>query len=234
MLTDVVRKKIDRKIYGINQQKTIDKIRNVVPENIESMIGELSRGTLDIQTANQIINQEAKTRVESRPQTKFTLTEQQERTQILIKIKTILVEQSEQYKIENPEKTIEQLQQLCGDGLEQSIGTVVRNLINSKEFQRARETYDKFSKKDKTPEFQMSMKLLRNNIRNAEISYTVLKLINMNGTVDEEQKYLDVIENGLDVGNVKLNTISLGKSQDGKRNITLADVWEDKKLEREK
>lgn len=49
----------------------------------------------------------------------------------------------------------------------------------------------------------------------------------------DKYRYLDVIEKGLEIGNVKLNTIFLGKSHNGK-NITLADVWEDEKSEKEK
>ena len=49
----------------------------------------------------------------------------------------------------------------------------------------------------------------------------------MNGTYAEERAYFELIEKGLKMGNVKLGAISLGKSQDGLRTITLADIWTD-------
>ena len=45
---------------------------------------------------------------------------------------------------------------------------------------------------------------------------------------DEEALAFDrIIEKGIKMGNIKLSAISLGKSQDGLRNITLADIWVD-------
>ena len=49
----------------------------------------------------------------------------------------------------------------------------------------------------------------------------------MNGTEREERTYFELIEKGIKMGNIKLSAISLGKSQDGLRNITLADIWVD-------
>lgn len=46
----------------------------------------------------------------------------------------------------------------------------------------------------------------------------------MNGTEEEERRYFELIEKGLKMGNVKLGSISLGKSKDGLRTITLADI----------
>ena len=71
------------------------------------------------------------------------------------------------------------------------------------------------------------MKDLRLKIRNAEISDIVLKGINTQGTEEEEREYFELIEKGIKMENVKLRAISLGKSQDGTRNITLADIWTD-------
>ena len=47
--------------------------------------------------------------------------------------------------------------------------------------------------------------------------------------MEEERAYLELIEKGIKMGNVKLEEISLGKSQDGLRTITLADIWTDEK-----
>ena len=55
---------------------------------------------VNIQKANAMIDEEAKRRVESRPKAKFALTQEQERKQILIQIRTILEERAKKYCIE--------------------------------------------------------------------------------------------------------------------------------------
>lgn len=222
-----VRSRIENKISKIIQQKTIDRIRNDVPVNIELIIKKLANGTVDIQEADEVIKEEAKKRVESKRKTRFTLTEEQEKKQILIQIKTILSENPKQYHIENPETTIMQIQELCGGELNQAIRTVVKNLTGIKDFESAKKICDKFSSKDKESPLSTYIRRLKNEIRNDEISDIVLKGIKMNGTELEERRYFELIEKGIKMGNVNLESISLGKSQDGLRTITLADIWID-------
>ena len=225
MIVGTIRTKIRNKILKINQQKVSDKIRNDVSEDIKSIIDELANGILDIQEANRILDEEARKKVESKPKNRFSLTEEQEKRQSLIQIKTILMEKPEQYNIENPETTIMQIKELCNGGLDQAIRTVVKNLTSAKKFKKAKEVCDKFSSEDNEKQFQKYIITLKKELRNDEIGDMVLKGINMNGTYEEERAYFELIEKGLKIGNVKLGTVSLGKSQDGSKNITLADVW---------
>ena len=230
VITGAMRTKIKNKILRINQQKAIDKIRNDVPENIELIIKDLAKGTLDVQAANEILEDEAKKRVEGKPKTRFTLTEEQEKRQSLIQIKKILMENPEQYHIEKPEVTIMQIEELCNGGLEQAIRTVVKNLTGIKDFERAKEVCDKFSSRNDENQIAKYIMKLKKEIKNDEIGEMVLKGINMNGTYEEERAYLELIEKGLKLGRVKLEAVSLGKSQDGLKNITLADIWIDEEI----
>ena len=161
-----------------------------------------------------------------------SITQEQERKQILIQIKTVLAEKSEQYNIENPEKAITQIQELCGGDTGQSLRTVIKNLIGSKKYNKAKEICDKFSDNDKESQNSIYIKRLRNEIRNAEISDIVMRVINANGTIEEERECIELIENGLKIGNVKPRAVYLGKNQDGSRSITLEDVWTDEKTKR--
>ena len=224
-----IRTNIYNKMSKIQQQIISERIRNDVPTSISAIINDIVIGKLDVQNANEIINSEAKKRVESKPKTRFSLTEEQERRQILIQIRTVLSDRAEQYRIENPEVAIMQIQKLCGGELEQSIRVVVKNLIGQKEFERAKQICNKYALDEEkvTPVF---ITRLKKEIRNKEISDTVLRGIAANGSLEEGIAFYNLIENGLKAGNVKTETISLGKSQDGLRTITLADVW----LERER
>lgn len=77
------------------------------------------------------------------------------------------------------------------------------------------------------------MRGLKEDIRNAEIGNVVMTAINMNGTPEEEMEYISLIEKGLKMGNVSLKAIPLGKSKDGIKRITLADIWTDE-IEKDK
>lgn len=133
-----VKSKIKSKILALEQKKAIDRIRNDIPTNIMSIIQDLADGQLDIQRANKIIDEEAKRRVESKPKNRFSLTEEQERKQVLIQIRTAIREKDDIAKIQNPENTIIQMQELCGGELSQSIGVVVRKLIEQQEIETAK------------------------------------------------------------------------------------------------
>ena len=227
IVVGAVRSRIENKITKIIQQKTIERIRNNIPENIEFIIGELANGTLDFQIANEIIDKESKKRVERQPKTRFRLTEEQEKRQILIQIRRGLMENAEQYNIVNPEKTIIQIQTLCEGNLEQAILAVVKNLTNIKDFKKKKKVCNKFSKEDSETSVSTYIRMLKKQIRNEEISDIVLKGLNMQGTEKEEETYFELIEKGIKMGNINLKAVSLGKSQDGLRNITLADIWGD-------
>lgn len=224
-----VRGRIERKMENINQQKAVDRVRNDIPTSIDSIIEDIVNGTLDIEVANEIIAEEAKKRVESKPKTRFTLTEEQEKRQIKIQIRNMIMEKPEQYHIENPETTVMLIQELFGGELEQAIRTVVRNLIAIKDFESAKAVCNEFVRKDEKGTLLEYITMLKKDIRNAEISDIVLKGINMEGTEDEDRRYFELIEKGLRQTSIKLSAISLGKSQDGSKNITLADIWTDEK-----
>ena len=225
IVVGTVKTKIENKILRISQQNARDRIRNNVSANVENIISDLAQGTLDIQLANQIINEEANKRMDSKPKTRFSLTKEQERKQILIQIKTCLMEKAEKYHIENPEITVMKIVELCDGNMEDAIRIVIENLIKVKDFERAKETCKQISEKKKGESFLATMKLLKNRIRNAEIGDIVLKGINAE-SLEEEKMYFGLIEKGLKMGNVKLAAIPLGKSSDGLRNITLANIWE--------
>lgn len=232
ILVGAVKTKIDNKIFKIQQKIVSNQIRNNVSANISSIIKDIALGRLDIEKANEIIDNEAKLRVESKPKTRFSLTQEQEKRQIFIQIRTVLVDKAELYCIDNPEEAVIQLQNLFGGELEQSLRTVVKNLTNRKKFTEAKRVCNSFSKKDDENTIDSYIHILRKEIRNEEIGDAVLKGINMDGTLEEQNAYYELIEKGLKQGNVKLGAISLGKSQDGLRTITLADIWTEKEKSR--
>jgi len=219
-----IKSRITNRIQVLQQQRAIDKIRTNIPANIASIISDLVSGNIDIHTAKEVIKEETKSRLENRPKTNFTLTEKQIRMQIFMQIRTAIIDDAEKYHIKNPQKMILQMQELAEGELDLSIRAVVKNLIARKDYETAKNICEEFLKEENG--ISNNLKSLRNEIRNAEISDIVLAGINMQGTLDEERSYFELIERGLKLGRVNLRAVSLGKSKDGLRSITLADIWE--------
>lgn len=229
IIIGTVKNKIKNKILKINQRKAIEKQKNI-PDNINLIIKELASGTLDIEKANIYIENEVKDRRKNKPENKFAVTDEQEKRQIFGQIMKNLVDNSEKYNIENPETTIQQIQELCDCGMEQAIRIVVKNFSGRKNFEKANEICNEFLNKSGNNSMFNYMKILKKEIKNDEIGDIVLKAINLNGTYEKEKECFELIEKGLNMGNVNLRAVSLGKTQDGLKNITLADIWIDRSI----
>lgn len=236
-----VRSNIQRKISRLRQQIAIDRTKNGVSTRGLKIVSDLAEGKLDLKGANDIIAEEAKRRAEEKPKSRISslnTTEDQERRQILVQIRTTLQEKAEQYPIKNVELTISQLQQLLelkkddekrtGEKLE-AMRTVVINLIGGKRFALAKKVCEKFLAQDTKGQYLIHIKQLQEAIRNAEFGDFVLKGINEERTPEEDGGYFDLIEQRIKREQIKIAAIPLGKSKIGNKNITLADIWQDDK-----
>ena len=84
--------------------------------------------------------------------------------------------------------------------------------------------YESLSKNKDIVDFKYKRKL-KNEIENAKIGNKIMKIINSDYTVEEDKAYYGLIKSKLKRDNIKLSSIKLGKSQNGLRNITLKDIW---------
>ena len=227
ILAKTVRDRIGNRIMEIQKQNAIERIKNDVSSEIDQVIRKLASGKLDdIEEANIVIEEESKRRFENKPKNKFSLTEEQEKNQLIIQIKKCLREQAEVYPIENPEITIQQLTDLIGGNFADVINIVGQNCIINRQFEKAKAICDKYEeKRDDVPQ-KSYIKRLRDDIKKAEIAEMILKSINKRGTVKEENRTFELIEEGLRRANIKLGAITLGKNQEGTKTITLEDIWE--------
>lgn len=227
-LTSSVNTRINNKIMKLAKQEAINKLRNNIPTRVQTIVTDIANGTLNIEEAKQVIEEEANKQVQNNPNNKFSLTTEQQRNKIYMQIRDRLMENPEEYVIQNPEVAITQLQELCRGDLQQAIRAVTKNLIGRKEFEQAKDICKKYSRGGIESEVYQYMRILRKEIRDAEVSDMVLKGIHMQGTIEKENKYFEFIERGLNSGNIDLKTISLGKTKDESRTITLQDIWTDK------
>lgn len=221
-----VKMRIVNKITMIEQKEASERIRNNIPYNIEQIIINLVKGELDIKEANKIIEEEASYQTQNNT-SKFALTKEQKEKQILNQIKIILSEDEEKYDIKNPQTTIIQMQEIYKGDINPAITAVVKNLIKRKNFEKAKNLCEEFSKNsEKNP----VISILKKEIRSAEIGDLVLKVINMKGSTEEQRIYFEQIEKGIKKEKINLKSIPIGKSQDGLSKITLEDIWVDEDI----
>ncbi len=223
---------ISSKIMQLQQQQRIDKIRNDIPMNIASVIQALVSGTIDMQSANEIIDKEAKKRVDNGPKTKFALSEDAQKRQILMQIKTVLTEKGATYPVQVPETAIKQLQELCGIGQEEAIRIVVRNCIGRKDYKMARSVCDKNDIKNEYGYTVKSIASLRDEITHAEFADIVLEGMNNARTYQDEKAYINMIQKAINAGQIRAIGVKLGKSVDGLKDVTLADIWDEERTKK--
>ncbi len=224
ILLSTLRSKINKKIDEIQRQRAIQRIRDDIPESIENIITQLSEGTIKIEEAKKVINKEAEKRIKNKPRNKFSLSEEQEKRQILMQIKIVMRDKAKKYKIKNPELTINKMSELFGVDLETSVMAVIDNLIERQEFEKADEIFKNFIK---THEKNSQMSSIERKIKNAKFSNLVLKALKSQNTKEEDIAYFNIIKR--EVEREKIKFVSLGKSKDGLRDITLEDIWDTEK-----
>jgi len=66
---------------------------------------------------------------------------------------------------------------------------------------------------------------LRREVRGVEVGEMILKAIQTDCSIEEETRIWELLEEGIRLKNVPFQMISLGKTQDGTKNIMLRDVW---------
>lgn len=214
---------IDSKISKISTERAKSTIRNNIPVNIENIIHDLAEGKIDIDNANKVIDEEARKRTEGKNKNIFKLTEIQERRQLLMQIRIALSENPDQFFIKKPYETIEQLKMLTNGEEVVAITSVVNNLIRRKDLEKAKEICKKFKHDEKVK----NMTHLEQEIMKVELSDKILKAINSDMTPNEERVFIETLENELRILNLSPRAILLGKSEDGSKNISLADILEE-------
>ena len=220
-----LRSQITTKIERLKKESVINNLRENVPESISKIISEIVDGTVDIEKAKVVIEEEAINRVESKPKTKFSLTVDQEKNQIAHQIKRIIVERADKYRIKNPELFLKQIVEVCNLDDENALSTLIRNLIGRKEYNEARKLCDTIPLKDEKGNIRTYLRTLRKEIVIAELSDTVLKSIKISRPFEEENACFDFIKEGLRKVDLSPRVIILSKSDDGMKSITLEDVW---------
>ena len=159
-----------------------------------------------------------------------------EKKKIHTQIKSILVEKAKDYCIKNPTLTVLNLKELTGDTLIESISSIIMNLVERKEYDKALEMCKFFEQKTKDDEINKYIEKIRTVIVNMEIGNMIIKGINIGDDKDKRERYFDTISKGLNQKGISLDEIPLGEiTKDGTK-MTLADIYyvSDKYIDKER
>lgn len=220
-----LRSEIQRKISDIQKKNAMNRLKNNIPQSILEVIDNLASGELNTEEANRVIEEEARKRVASKSQSRFSVTEEQEKRQIFLQIRTAIIENVDKYNIKKPEKAIMQMQELFGGEQGETIRAVVTNLIGRKQFASAKIICSRISGEQNNQYVQSILRRLQEDIKKAEISDLVLKAINMQTSPEKDARNYEALEVGLERSGIQPSLILLGKSINGKKEITLGDIW---------
>lgn len=227
---DSVRRQLDDRITKLSAQKAIYNLRNNVSLDIQEVIASIANGDFDEQKAKEAIATEAKRKLEAAPKNKFALTQERQERQVVIQIRTILSEQGKKYPIKNPEMALDSLVKLSADLSEENLfRVVVDNLISQGNMEGAKELCEKHIKRrsfdEGETEFSKTARKLKKKIVLTEIGNMVLEQINKVPDVEEDEIFMNVLEERLAIEKLSLAGIVLGRNETDTKSITLADVW---------
>lgn len=218
-----VRARIRKRMLELEaKQKQIDIIEKMSPE-LNDVISAIAIGNVDHEKANQVIEVE-KEKIDTKSSFN-SMSDKTKKEKVFLAITLALREFPDKYPIQNPSKTVRDLSKIMGCSIDYATQLVVDNLISLKKFSQAKDTCMNFEFEEKDYIIKRRFESLKTKVELAEIGDIILKGIMTNGSIDEERRYIELIENGLNKANVDLKKVSLGKSRDGRKEITLDDIW---------
>lgn len=214
-------KEIEDKIHKIEEKNARERFRNDISTEIKNLASNIAEGNVDIKKANETIDSEANIKYEKSPKTKFSLTLEQQRKQVIMQIRTLLSENGKQYVIKDIKRTFQILQELCGTEIQHNFSVISNNFISGKRFEDARKLCSQVSGIE---QLKMVSKIQKAQIIKAEIGDLVLKAIDKELSGEEQQKFIQTLESEIKNKKIIPSEINLGYNCDNTRKITLEDL----------
>ena len=203
-----VNNRISEKTLDLKKKKYMEEFLNSISPALLKIVDDLEAGSLDVAEAKRVLENESNT-------SNIAI------KQLYIKIKMQIERRG---ALKNPSKTIKQLAEVTGENVINSLNAVVTNLINNNEFEVAKALCRKCRKLQLEDfEYQTEIRSCEQSIFRSEIAYLFLKMISEEET--EQVKTFDVLKEKLSSHNVVLSGISLGKTKDNSKTISLSDVF---------
>lgn len=230
---DFLNVKLRQKRSQIEQKEIMQKYRNNMSPEIMQIIQSIIKGACDYELAMMIIEEQTKQKVQNKPKTKFSLTQEQEVQQTMIQIRKEIEKNPREYIIENPERTIEILRQFSPKSPELAIKTVIENLVGRGEFAEAKRLCNLYMQKDKDDLYDYIL-ALKKRVRNNEVAKFVTEFLERETTEEEEITFIQVLREKIIKERIKASSVILGEGKESRRTITLANICGEELLEYER
>ena len=188
MLFGTIKYRIQAKIQKLQQIAAIDKAINNIPSSIVQLAYDIVDGKVDIDKANSVIDQEAQKKIKSESKTKFALTHEQTRDQLISQIRYVLRTKGKEIIINDPIVSIDYLNKLSSSKeIAINIETIVKIYVDNKEFEKAKNLCDRLcTSKDMKNPIYPHIESLRKLIKNKEKKDENAKNINNSETKNRE------------------------------------------------
>lgn len=206
----------------------MDNIRNNISADIEKIIEDLANGEIDIQCANEAVEAEARRKVESSKGSKFGLTLDGQRRQILTQIHTALREKADEYIIKSPSKAIKGLIELGGADSIQAVTIVTQNFIERKEYGRALAICE-MSFKSPSDEETRQVRLLKRQIKAAKLGDLARKMLSSEKSLEEREAEYETLKTAMKMEGINASQILIGKTNSGNIPVYLNKILVDEK-----
>lgn len=230
IFANATRSRVESKIGKLQAQAAMDNIRNNVSPEIQGLVHDIANDSFEAEKARAIIESEAKRRVDAAPKNRFALTQERQAKQVEIQIRTLISEQGDKYPIQNPGNAMNSLMTLSPDlTKDNAFRIVMENLIAQGKTQTAQDLCDKYImvRKFGVEETNISKtaRQLKRKIIFSQIGNMVLEQIKKPSDSEEDDIFMDMLESRLTAEKIPLSQIDIGRTQNGVKKITLADIW---------
>ena len=233
VLVSPIKMKIQSKIAKLRTEKVMYDMENVFSEDVMNVVKNITSDDIDTDAISTLVSNEVQIRMSELRKGSYILTEEKQKVQVYFKVVKALEKFAEDYPIQNPEKTLNAIEKEFGRGFDSNFRAVILNYIARKQFVPAKYLCDKYTRvMGAESEHASYISRLKLEIQKAEIGQIILKGIQVSASLEEQNKFFEVIEKRMKQHGYSYSSIPLGYSKDGTRKITLADIWEDERIKR--
>ncbi|MBO5143177.1 MAG: hypothetical protein J6J11_06405 [Treponema sp.] len=224
MAINVINSKILEKINKIKRIKAKKEMERTVPNAINEIAIRLAKGTMVAEEANRIIDEEASKQTEDEEDK--SVAAEKNRRYYLVYIADCLMERADEFYIEDPVSALRQIQDLSMVETGKALKIISTNLVERHDYTRAKELCEAVDTMCRGENIYKTINSIRKEIESKELTYFVLNTIKESGNVEDQKQGFEFLQKAINSGKIAPKTISLGKTEDGSRMITLADIWE--------
>lgn len=224
IIVSAIKGNISTKIRKVQNEKAILDFK-IVPSSIVEITKKLVDGTLNFQESIRKIELEAQKLCDTKNASGvLNYTNDIAQKRIYEQIHGLIRENAQNYSIGNVEQLIDNLSVLTKKDKVTSLKTVIANMTQRKEFQRAKVMCEIYGGNDEKSELYQVFRNIKKGIERIEISNIALNMIS-GGTQEEEMEWFNKLNNINKLG-IKPEAVILGKSLSGKE-IKLSSVLDE-------